>query len=269
MRVERIDSADDARLDDYRIVRDPELVRTSASFLAEGRLVVRTLLRESALRVRSVLCDETALAWLAGELGDAVPVDVPVYVAAAGLRGVGGWSFHQGCLALGARPPELPATELLSRLDDPRLVVGLDGVTNPDNVGAIFRSAAAFGAAGVLLSPACASPLYRKALRTSMGAALTLPFSHGPDWGEGLASLEAAGFTLCALTPEGSEPLDEVARALPRGARRALILGAEDSGLSAATLERADRRVRIPMRGGVDSLNVAASAAVALYRLAT
>ncbi len=266
MRVERVEAADDPRLADYRNVRDPELVRRSARFLAEGRLVVKTLLTESSLTTCSVLCDDTGLAWLEDELADDVPDDVPIYVAGAGLRALGGWNFHQGCLALGERPPERSVAELVSAR--PRLVVGMDCVTNPDNVGAIFRTAAAFGAGGVLLSPECASPLYRKALRTSMGAALRLPFSHGPVWREGLESLLAAGYTVLALTPHGAtESLEDVVASMPAGAPCALLLGAEGDGLGGSSLELAQRRVIISMPGAIDSLNVAAAAAVALYRL--
>ncbi len=119
----------------------------------------------------------------------------------------------------------------------------------------------------MVLSPECASPLYRKAVRTSMGAALRLPFVHGAVWRESLAALQAAEFTLLALAPDDAEPLEYVAAGLAPDARRALLMGAEGPGLSATSTELAARRVGIPMPGGIDSLNVAAAAAVALYRL--
>ena len=144
----------------------------------------------------------------------------------------------------------------------------LDGVSNPDNVGAIFRTASALGVHGIVLSPECASPLYRKAIRTSMGAALRLPFSHGPAWDEAVSGMQARGYLLLALTPASeARRLDDVAVALPGDRPRALLLGAEGLGLRTSSLTAADIRVRIPMSGGVDSLNVAAAAAVALYRL--
>lgn len=269
MRIERVDVADDPRLDDYRIVRDPELVRRSSRFIAEGRIVVRTLLGESPLKACSVLCDENALAWLQEEVGASFPEDVPVYVAAGGLSDVGGWNFHQGCLALGERPAETSIGTLLDRIKKPRLVVGLDGVSNPDNVGAIFRTAAAFGVDAIVLSPGCASPLYRKAVRTSMGNVLRLPFAHGADWRESLEILRAREFSLLALTPAvEAESLEQVNAGMWRDAPRAILLGAEGPGLGATSIDLSDQRVIIPMAGGIDSLNVAAAAAVALYRLA-
>ena len=150
----------------------------------------------------------------------------------------------------------------------PGVVVGLEAVSNPDNVGAIFRSAAALGAGAVVLGPACASPLYRKAIRSSMGAALRLPFAQVPDWGAALEALAARDHALLALVadPE-AEPLAAAAAGLASATRCTLLLGAEGDGLSPSTLARADRRVVIPMEAGIDSLNVAAAAAIALDRL--
>ena len=275
MSVIRLETSDarwveDPRLSDYRAVRDPELVRRGARFLAEGRMVVRTLLEDSPYKTLSLLADESAWSALSVVVDPSVLERTTSYVVPAGaLRDLGGWKFHQGCLAVGQRPPTRSVAELLQANPTATLWVGLDDVSNPDNVGAIFRSAAALGAGGIALSPTCASPLYRKAVRTSMGAALRLPFSHGPDWREGLQAFQARGVRLLALTPEeGAEELEVVAQEAATGAVRVVLLGAEGSGLGAVSLEHADRRVRIPMDGGVDSLNVAAAAAVALYRLA-
>ena len=274
MSIERLDTSDpawleDPRLADYRTVRDPELVRRHARFLAEGRMVVRTLLTESPLRTHSVLLEEAALAALQ-DASRSFPPDVPVYVVPPGaLSALSGFRFHQGCLAVGERPPARSAAALLDSLPgDAPFVVALDGVSNPDNVGAIFRTASALGVHGIVLSPECASPLYRKAIRTSMGAALRLPFSHGPAWDEAVSGMQARGYLLLALTPASeARRLDDVAVALPGDRPRALLLGAEGLGLRTSSLTAADIRVRIPMSGGVDSLNVAAAAAVALYRL--
>lgn len=257
---------DDPRLADYRALRDPALVKQSARFVAEGRMVVRTLLEDSPYTARSVLVDETAHAALADVL--AAHPDVPAYrVPPGALKELAGWQFHQGCLAIGERPDPVDVPTLLERAGTPRLVVALDALSNPDNVGAIFRSAAALGAGAVVLSPACASPLYRKAIRSSMGAALRLPFGHGLPWEASLAALRAADHLLLALDPEG-EDLEALLPEIPSGRPRTLILGAEGAGLGATSREVADRRVRIPMHFGVDSLNVAAAAAIALYRLA-
>lgn len=258
---------DDPRLAGYGIVRDPELVRTSDAFLAEGRLVVRDLLSSPILRARSVLATRTALAWLEREVGAATH-EPPVYVVPPdAVRALSGHRFHQGCLAIADRPPAQHAGALLDAVA-PACVLGLDGVTNPDNVGAIFRTACAFGVEAVLLSPDSVSPLYRKALRTSMGAAIRLPFSHGPAWGDALSALRERSFEIVALVPDRqANSVETLREALDPAARIALLLGAEGDGLGAASLGGADHSVRIPMVSGFDSLNVAAAAAVALYRL--
>ena len=150
-----------------------------------------------------------------------------------------------------------------------RRVVVLEGVANADNVGGAFRNAAAFGVDAVVLSPTCCDPLYRKAIRTSMGAALRVPFARAgaAEWPAALGRLRAAGFTLVALTlREPSETLDAFA-ARARPARLALIVGTEGAGLSAAVESSADVRVRIPIRGDVDSLNLASAVGIALYAL--
>lgn len=271
MSVESLDTRDptwveDPRLADYRELRDPALVKQSARFVAEGRMVVRTLLEDSPFATRSVLVDETAATALADEL-DARP-GVPVFrVPNGALRDLAGWQFHQGCLAIGERPDPVDVPTLLERANEPPFVVALDAVSNPDNVGAIFRSSAALGAGAVVLSPSCASPLYRKAIRSSMGAALRLPFSHGAPWEASLAALREADHVLIALDPHGDD-LEDVLRGLPSGRPRTLVLGAEGAGLGGHSRAVADELVSIPMQGGVDSLNVAAAAAVALYRLA-
>ena len=274
MPVERLDVTDpswveDPRLEAFRNVRDPELVRQSACFLAEGRLVLRTLLRDSHLSARALLLEEAALAWLERE-SVPLPADLPVYVVPRGaMTALGGFRFHQGCLASGDLPAARTPADLLRDVDaEQGVVVGLDGLSNPDNVGAIFRSAAALGARGILLGPTCASPLYRKAIRSSMGAALRLPFCQAEDWGAVLDALQDAGYERLALTPDPAAPdLASVLVPWTRDRRRALLLGAEGPGLGAQSLSEAEHRVRIPMQGGVDSLNVAAAAAVALYAL--
>ena len=149
-----------------------------------------------------------------------------------------------------------------------RLIV-LEAVSNVDNIGGIFRSAAALGGHGVVVGPGCGDPLYRKAIRTSIGATLRVPFASATLWPEALHDLQAAGFTLVALTPErGADPLEDVAADLRSRARVALIVGAEGTGLSAAALDCTDLRVRIPMAAGTDSINVATATAIALYRIA-
>lgn len=257
-----VNGLDDPRLDDYRNVPDPDLLRRRGIFVAEGRLVVRRLLEAPRFRTRSVLLTHAAYTGLA-DVVDRWP-DLPVYVVTQNaMNEITGFNIHRGCLAIGERPP---ATRWIDDVQDASLVVVLERVSNADNVGGIFRSAAAFGADAVLLGPACADPLYRKAIRTSMGAALRVPFAWLQDWPADLARLQAVGFRLLALTPsEPAMPLRDIAPT----ARLALLVGHEGDGLSDEVRAAADLCARIPMAAGVDSLNVATAASVALYELAS
>src|SRR5262249_10954209 len=152
-------------------------------------------------------------------------------------------------------------------LRDARMIVVMEHVTNADNVGGVFRNAAAFAADGVILSPSCCDPLYRKAIRTSMGAVFSVPFSRIADWPGGLADRRATGFTIVALTPhQSSQTLNEFAQSA-RLARVALLVGTEGEGLSDEALMAADERVRIPITGAVDSLNLAVATGIVLARL--
>lgn len=262
-------STDDPRLEPFRAVGDPELIRRRGLFVAEGRRVVAALLADDRYQVEMLLLSASAFAALESAL-EGLAADVVVFVmdGPAGLQAVTGYRFHQGCLALARRPVSRGLDELLAPETDGALVlVGLEGVTNPDNVGTIFRSAYAFGAAGVVLSPGCAHPLYRKALRTSMGTTLSLRFAQPEPWPAALVRVQERGIAVLALTPaEGAVDLDAALLALPTPLSVLLLLGSEERGLEAATLDLADRQVRIPMAAGADSLNVAASAAIALHR---
>jgi tRNA G18 (ribose-2'-O)-methylase SpoU len=255
----QVAGVDDPRLDDYRNVPDAEMLRARGLFIAEGRHVVRRLLA-SRFRTCSVLLTPAACA----SLGDVVDHahDLPVYVASQDtMNGIAGFDIHRGCLAVGERPAARAWEEITVGAP---LVVVLERVSNADNVGAIFRNAAAFGAGAVLLGPGCADPLYRKAIRTSMGAALGVPFAWMPDWPADLIRLGASGFTLLALTPtHDARPL----RGSDTTGPVALIVGHEGDGLSAEALAAANVRVQIPMTAGVDSLNVATAAAIALHEL--
>lgn len=196
-----------------------------------------------------------------------IPDDVPLYMAAPEiLEATTGFDVHRGVLALAARLPEIPGLELVGRLSA-RLVVVAEGITDQENLGAIFRNAAAFGAGAVLLGPTCCDPLYRRTVRVSMGHVLRAPFGHLVPWPQGLVELGEQGYELLALTPRaGASPLGEVAGSL-REARVAVVVGAEGPGLGAEVISLC-RAVRIPMAPGVDSLNVAAATAVALHALA-
>jgi tRNA G18 (ribose-2'-O)-methylase SpoU len=263
MPVIAIDSPRDVRLADYRSVGEPDLGRTRGLFVAEGRRVVQRLIEGHRFAVRSLLLNEAARCAL-DETLRLLDASVPVYTCAAEhFVDITGYPIHRGCLALAERPsPQRP--EEVARAA--RLIVVLERVANADNVGGVFRSAAAFGAGGVLLCPQSCDPLYRKAIRTSMAATLSIPFARVTDWPEGLHQLRASGFTIAALTPrEPSLALEVFARDVP--ARLALLVGAEGDGLSAAAEQAAHVRVRIPITPDVDSLNLAVATGIALSRL--
>jgi len=261
---ERVVALDDPRLALYRAVGDAELARAHNVFVAEGRLVVRRVLESGRFLVRSVLVNEAAerdLSASLARLDSSIPV---LSCRTEDFTHITGFNMHRGCLALVERPPESAVTDIIA--DAVRVVV-LDGITNADNVGGVFRNAAAFGADAVVLSPDGCDPLYRKAIRTSMAAVLAVPFARSRDWPTDVQQVRDAGFTLVALTPgEGAEPLDAFARRA-EGLRLALVLGAEGSGVTPAVASVADVAVRIPMRRSVDSLNVVVAAGIAMHRL--
>jgi tRNA G18 (ribose-2'-O)-methylase SpoU len=260
----RIDDAGDERLDDYRGVSDPDLAARNGLFIAEGRLVVRRLLGASRFQTRSVLVTEPALA----ALKDVLPLQpsVPVFAVSQYLmNGITGFNIHRGCLAIGERgDPESWRGILAGQ----QLVVALERVANADNVGGIFRNVLAFGAGSVLLDPVSTDPLYRKAIRTSMGAALQVPFARAEPWPAALRALREIGFAVVAMTPAPEAPtLRNVVRAVA-GRSVAIVLGHEGEGLTAEALAACEVQARIPISGNVDSLNVASAAAIALYEFA-
>jgi tRNA G18 (ribose-2'-O)-methylase SpoU len=264
MPVERITRANDPRVAGYRDVPDAELVRSRGLFVAEGRLVVRRVIEDGRCRVQSLLLSEAARRALDPVIATLAP-DVPVYVCESGdFLGIAGYDVHRGCLALVERPPALSIATILAPAGT---LVVVEGVTNADNVGGVFRNAAAFGAGAVLLSPTSCDPLYRKAIRTSVAASIRVPFARAVDWPGALIQVRAAGFTIVALTPrEPSETLESFA-SRPRPARLALVVGTEGAGLTPAVEATADHRVRIPIGDDVDSLNLAVAVGIALYRL--
>ena len=263
MPVVRVESADDGRLAGYRAVSDPGLAQAQGLFVAEGRRVVRRLLESSAAVPQSVLVTESARHSLADVL-DARP-DLDVFeTPQAVMNAVAGFNIHRGCLALAVRPALPPWEDLATQAS--RLVV-LEGVGDADNVGSTFRCAAAFGVGGILLGPGCADPLYRKAIRTSMAATLSVPFAMAEPWPDVLAALQFRDWHVVGLTPAANRaPLWEAA-AGARHRRTALVFGHEGDGLTRAALGACNMLARIPMTAGVDSLNVAVSVGVALYEL--
>jgi len=261
-----VDDPLDPRLDDYVRLRDVQLRRHLESerglFIAEGEKVVRRAI-ESGHRPRSFLMAQRWLAGLADVL-TRVP-DVPCYlVTEEHAEAVTGFHVHRGALASLHRQ-ELPTvTEVVT---DARRLVVLEDVVDHTNVGAVFRSAAALGVDGIVLSPRCADPLYRRSLKVAMGAVLSLPWTRLPDWYDALPELARAGFTTVALTPDPDAVDLAAAAAGLRDARVALVVGSEGPGLSGRWQAAADLRVRIPMEAGIDSLNVAAATAVACFAL--
>jgi tRNA G18 (ribose-2'-O)-methylase SpoU len=254
--------ASDPRIADYAHVGEPGWLLQRGLFVAEGRLVVRRLIEAATFPISSVLVTPAAYAALSDLLHPGLTVHICDQQT---MNAVAGFNFHRGCLALAVRPA---AGEPLTRFAGASRLLALEGVGNPDNVGGLFRVAAAFGAGGVLLDATSGDPLYRKAIRTSMGASLQVPFARIHPWWPGLQSLRAAGARVLALTPHvNATPLSKITRELPRGGVVILLLGAEGSGLSADSLREADAQVRIPIAAGVDSLNVTVAAGIALAAL--
>ena len=263
-----VDDPHDPRLADYLQLTDVALRRrmepSRGIYLAESEKVIRRALA-AGHRPVSFLMAPRWLADLADLVAQASRDGIPVYAADHPvLEALTGFHLHRGALAAMARPV-LPAVGAL--LVDARRVAVLEDVVDHTNVGAVFRSAAALGVDAVLVTPQCADPLYRRSVRVSMGTVFQVPWTRIDPWPRGgVESLRAAGFTVAALAlAEGSVTLEELAAAPPQ--RLALVLGAEGDGLSRQTVAAADLAVRIPMAGGVDSLNVAAAGAVAFWAL--
>lgn len=253
-----IAALDDPRVADYQHIADHQHMLERGLFVAEGRLVVRRLLDLRQWAVESILLTQAA----ADNLSDVLHLaDSPIYlVDQALMNAIAGFNIHRGCLALARRPT--PAT--LDRIADGPLsrVLVMEGVNNPDNVGGLFRTAAAFGVELVVLGPNCGDPLYRKAIRTSMAASLVVPFVTAPQWPEAITDLRTDGFTVVSLTPRHDAlPLMD----LPRHAKLALVVGAEGDGLTEPAMAASTFRVCIPTTAAVDSLNVTTAASIAMY----
>ncbi|MCG6114467.1 MAG: RNA methyltransferase [Mesorhizobium sp.] len=258
----RIESADDPRIAAYRSIRERDLAGRHNSFVAEGKVVLNVLFSSSRFVADSMLVLENRLAGLSELLAQA-PDGMPVYVAAQEVMdAIAGFHIHRGILAIGRRGIEPTVAELLASLPQQALVVVPIGISNHDNIGAIFRNAAAFEADAVLMDETCCDPLYRKAVRVSVGAALKIPFATGAGAEKLVDEIKAAGFELLALAGGGEDEIGDI----QPGGRKALLLGTEGEGLPADVM-RAARPVRIPMSSEMDSLNVAAASAIALHRL--
>jgi len=261
----QVHDPEDPRIAAYRAVRERDLrgdPSRAGRFVGEQRLVVERMLALPGL-TESVLC----LPGRAAALAPHVPDGVPLYVAAKPVMAqIAGFPIHRGVLAIGRRPPpeRLTLDAAVPRAPGPLTVLACEDVTHPDNVGMLFRTAAAFGVDAVVLSPGCHDPLYRRAIRLSIGHVLGMPWAWAPAWPDALDRLAAEwGAVRVGAATDGAMPLDDA----PRPERLVLVVGTESHGLSAAARSRLDLAVRIPMAPGIDSLNVAVAAAVCLHRL--
>ncbi|HET8992358.1 MULTISPECIES: TrmH family RNA methyltransferase [unclassified Rhodococcus (in: high G+C Gram-positive bacteria)] len=255
-----IDDPADPRLDDFRDLnssdRRPDLPGRKGLVVAEGVLVVQRML-DSRFPLHAMLGVDRRLGELADDLCD---VDVPFYrTDAATMAEVVGFHLNRGVLGVAYRPEPLDVVEMIEKATT---VAVLEGVNDHENIGSMFRNAAGLGVDAVLFGKSCADPLYRRAVRVSMGHVLRVPFAHVEQWPSDLDTLRDCGFQLIALTPNPEAmPLAEVMT----GEKVALLLGAEGPGLTEQAMGAADVRARIPMAPGTDSLNVATAAAMAFY----
>ena len=260
-----LDSGDDPRLADYIGVRDPARLRDRGLLCAEGRFVVRRLLQQRRIVFTSLLLNQAALDNLRDDIERHAPQADVFLIASSSFAAATGFDIHRGCLALAKRPAAMPMRALTS---SSRFVVALERIVDPDNVGSIFRNAEAFGVEAVLVGPGCCDPFYRKAIRTSSGATCVVPHASVESWPDSLDQLKTAGFVLVATTPAADAvPIAEFANSTQARGRVAVLFGTEGHGLSDGTLARADVRVRIPMSGALDSLNVATASGIVLQRI--
>lgn len=249
----------------FRDVKERDLTGRQGLFVAEGEVVLRVLASPtSRCAPVAVLIAEKRLEALRDAL-ERLPEDVPVHTAPQPvLDAIAGFHLHRGILALGRKPEPLGLEAWLDGLSGRAVVVGACGIGNHDNMGGLFRNAAAFGAAGLLLDETCCEPFYRKAIRVSVGAALRTRCVEGVPATVMVEALEARGFEVLALTPSATETLSQ----LKPAPRTAILLGSEGPGLSPEVIGRC-RPLAIRMSGGFDSLNVATTSAVALHHLTT
>jgi len=257
-----VDDADDPRIEAYRDIRERDLVGRAGLLVAEGKVVIEKVAASSAFRLQSLLIAAHRIDSLSDMLAG-IDDAVPVYAASQGVvDAVAGFALHRGLIGIGRRIEQPTAEELLASLPERANILMLSAIANHDNIGGIFRNAAAFGVDAILLDADCCDPLYRKAIRVSVGAALLVPFARIPRDADVVGLLEAHGFEAVALAPQGAVTLAE----LVPGRRNAVMLGAEGPGLAAELLVRA-KTVRIPMANAFDSLNVATTSGIVLHHL--
>lgn len=259
-----IEDPRDSRLDDFRdlnsIDRRPDLPTGKGLVIAEGVLVVQRMLA-SRFTPRALLGTDRRLTELAPDLAGIR--GVPYYrVSAEVMAEVVGFHLNRGVLAAASRVPEPTVAELVGGA---RTIAVLEGVNDHENLGSIFRNGAGLGVDAVVFGQGCADPLYRRAVRVSMGHALLVPFARSADWPADLTMLRERGFRLLAMTPDPRADALSTVMATVRDEPVAVLVGAEGPGLSEQAMRASDVRVRIPMSRGTDSLNVATAAALAFY----
>jgi tRNA G18 (ribose-2'-O)-methylase SpoU len=258
----RITDANDPRIEAYRDIRERDLVGRQGLFIGEGEVVLRLLLRKSRFTPESILLSEKRAAALPGLIPQ-IPETIPLYIADdAIVEATAGFALHRGVLAVGRNDSPLKPAKLIETIKAPALVVVCVGIANHDNIGGIFRNAAAFGASAVLLDETSCDPLYRKAIRVSVGASLSVPFARGHTARHLIEILHAADFSILALSPSGQIELKDV----KQSPKTALILGAEGPGLPQEILTSV-QSISIKMAGDFDSLNVATTSGIALHHL--
>ena len=264
--VQDVIDPDDPRLDDFRdlnsVDRRPDLPTGKGLVIAEGVLVVQRMLA-SRFTPHALLGTDRRLSELQDDLAGAA---APFYRASPDVMArVVGFHLNRGVLAAARRVPEPGIAQVV---DGARTVAVLEGVNDHENLGSIFRNAAGLGVDAVVFGSGCADPLYRRAVRVSMGHALLVPYARASNWPADLVLLKESGFRLLAMTPQGEARALAEAMDAAVDERIAVVVGAEGPGLTAATLRLSDVRVRIPMSRGTDSLNVATAAALAFYERA-
>lgn len=263
----RIDDPADPRIAEFRDIKERDLAGRQGRFIIEGTVVLRMAAAAhgaGSFDIEKILLLENRVEGVQ-EVLRGVPAQVPAYVvSSAVLDAIAGFHLHRGILALGRRVAEPDLATLIGSLPERALVVAACGISNHDNIGAMFRNAAAFGADAVLLDETCCDPLYRKSLRVSVGSVLSVPYARGGNILGLLETLAGKGLTIWALSPSGETDL----RAIPaEGAGIALVTGTEGEGLPEAVM-RSFRTARISQRPGLDSLNAATATGIALYEIA-
>lgn len=269
--IEEIHSTDDPRIRDFTALTDMDLRRATEPaqglFIAESFFVLERVL-DRGLHVRSILVDSRRVERVRQMLEASTPSGhvVLLHADALILEQITGYRVHRGVLASVERPHEASVGSVASGSGD---LLVLEGLVDPTNVGLSFRSAAAFGMAGAILSPDCADPLYRRAVRTSMAATISLPWARSATWPQDLAALSDRGYYVVALSPDprGVDLSSAIIKARETARPVAAVFGAEGAGLTAEALRQTDAIARIPMAPGIDSLNVAATVAVVGYAL--